>query len=138
MNNPKNEKDYQDFMNGKQVDAPEYLKKNILEYIKKNLNPGFRTVFFKLTLIQAVAGTLTLLFCPQFSISITGSQSLFHIFYGALGIYGCMAICGSIFVGAGAFSVPFILENPELRKIHKYNVVSFSGVSFLSLFAFSI
>ena len=138
MNDPKIDTDYQDFINSVHSDVPEHLTRKILDYVKKDLNPNFRIVFFKLTLIQAIAGVITLLFCPQFSISITGSHSLFHIFHGALGIYGCMAVCGSIFVGAGAFSVPFILKIPELRKLHKYNIVYFSAIAFLSLLTFSI
>ena len=117
MIDPNDKKDFQDFLNSKGVNPPNELSNKILSFVQADLNPSHKVVFFKLLLIQAFIGFLTLAFCPQFNFSLTNSFDLFHYFHHKFGENICMAICGSIFIGSGAVFAAYLLKSAEIRKI---------------------
>ena len=74
--------DFQEFLaaSEKRLSPPEHMQNNILEYVKSELQPSHHIVFSKLIGIHTFIGILTLTFCPQFTMSITHNQKLYHFF----------------------------------------------------------
>jgi len=130
--------DLVDFFKTPDLRPPEGLDQKILKFVKRDLVPNHKVIFGKLFLIQAFVGSLVLLFCPQFNFSLTGNYELFHFFHRHLGIYGCTAICGGIFLGSGLFFANFILGRGELAVIRKSKILypmALSGL-FILIFLF--
>ena len=108
-----------DFFENSNEAPSNVLDQKVLSLVKRNLIPKHKVIFGKLFLIQAFVGSLVLLFCPQFNISLTGNYELFHFFHRNFGAYVCSAICGGIFLGSGLFFANFILSRGELAAIGK-------------------
>lgn len=129
----RNEKDYLDFINSKGSNPSAELNNQITNYVRADLNPSHKIVFSKLLGIQAFIGFLTLLFCPQFEISLINNHQLFHYFYHNLGETICTAICGSIFVGSGALFAAYLLKSSEIKKIKNSKILYYASVSIIAL-----
>lgn len=136
--NKRDEKDFLDFMNSKGVHPPESLSHKILNFVQADLNPSHRVVFLKLLGIQAFIGFLTLIFCPQFDLSLTNNYELFHYFHYTFGTNICMAVCGSIFVGSGAVFAVYLLKPSEIRKIKEFKLLYYFSISIFALSIFFI
>lgn len=132
-------KDFLNFTSSKGISPPDELSNKILDYVKHDLNPSHKIVFGKLLGIQVFIGFLTLIFCPQFNLSLTNNYELFHYFHHKFGESICMAICGSIFVGSGTLLAAYILKASEVRKIRNsrllyyFSIVSIALTTFLLL-----
>lgn len=131
--NNKDSKDFLEFMNSKGVSPPEELSDRILNFVKADLNPSHKIVFSKLLGIQAFIGFLTLIFCPQFDLSLTNNHELFHYFHHKYGESTCMAICGLIFIGSGALFSSYILKSSEIRRIKESKFLYYMTVSIIAL-----
>jgi hypothetical protein len=138
MIDPKNKKnkDFLDFMNSKGVNPPDELSNRILSLVHADLNPSHKIVFIKLLGIQAFIGFLTLIFCPQFNLSLTNNYELFHYFHHNFGENICMVICGSIFIGSGAVFAAYLLKSSEIKKIKESRILYYTSVSILALSSF--
>lgn len=134
----KDEKDFFEFMNSTEAKPPEELSDRILNYVRADLNPSHKLVFSKLLGIQASIGFLTLIFCPQFELSLTNNYELFHYFHYKFGETICMAICGSIFVGSGALFAAYLLKSTEIRKIKESKILYYLSISIIALSTFSV
>lgn len=133
-----NRQEYNDFCHDKSYSSPSELDKNIIQRVQKDLTPKEAQLFIKILLVQAFIGTLTLLFCPQFELSLTHYDDLFHFIHRNFGHYPCMFICGTIFIGSGALFARTIISKSELSLLKRRSVLyytTFSGVSIL-LFLF--
>jgi hypothetical protein len=117
VKNKNSNSDFQFFSKAGEVKAPTELSNKILSTIHSQLNPAKKNVFLKLLSIQAFIGFITILFCPQFELSLTNNYDAFHFFHRTFGHYGCMAVCGSIFLGSGAIFASAILSREELLVI---------------------
>lgn len=113
----KHDKDYDEFCSYDRSEVPDFLNTAVLKGVEKDLNPSWGRVVGKLVFLQGFVGLLTLLFCPQFELSLTAHTELYHYFHRHFGLYGCMAICGAIFMGSGAVAAAFILRFSELNLI---------------------
>jgi len=138
MIDPSNNKDYQDFLSSKGSQPSKYLDNRILGFIHEDLNPNSKIVFSKLVTIQLLIGALTLLFCPQFNLSLTNNHELFHYFHHNFGEYICMIICGSIFMGTGAVFASTILSINEIKLIRSKEFLFYPTLSILILPMFLI
>lgn len=136
MIEPKNDKDFLDFINTKGINPPEKISRGVLNFVKADLNPSHKIVFSKLLGIQAFIGVLTLTFCPQFSLSLTNSFELFHYFHHTFGEKICMIICGSIFMGSGALFAAYLLKSSEIKKIKASRFLYYTSISILALSSF--
>lgn len=132
------EKDYQDFLSAEKEAPSEKISNDILNYVKSDLNPTHKVVFLKLLSIQAFIGSLTLLFCPQFSLSLTNNHKLFHYFHYNFGEDICMFVCGSIFIGSGAIFAAHLMKRSEIKKIQTSKILYYFSISsiFLATFIF--
>jgi drug/metabolite transporter (DMT)-like permease len=109
--------DFLDFKKRDHKSAGPFLSSEIFSYIHKELNPNHVFVFSKLISIQGFVGMITLLFCPQFTLSLTNNHELFHYFHHSFGEGICMMICGAIFIGSGSVFAASILKREEINKI---------------------
>lgn len=137
MSDPKKQ-DFLDFISSKEVSPPERLSNNILRSIKADLNPSHKLVFSKLIGIQAFIGIISLIFCPQFSLSLTNNYELFHYFHHNFGEQVCMIICGSIFMGSGAIFAAYILKAGEIKKIKESKYLYYFSISIIALSTFFV
>lgn len=132
----KHNSDFQDFMENKENTPPRNLDDTIYKIISKDLTPSTSIIFFKLLGLQLILGSLTMLFCPQFELSLTNHYELFHYFHHNFGDIVCMIICGFIFMGPTGIMASIILSSEEIRTI-KFSVplyyMAITGLS-MSLF----
>ena len=135
-NKHKDNRDFLDFMNSEEINPPDELSNKILDYVKNDLNPSHKIVFGKLLGIQAFIGFFTLIFCPQFNLSLTNNYELFHYFHHNFGESICMAVCGSIFIGSGALLAAYILKASEIRKIKHSRFLYYFSITSIILTTF--
>jgi hypothetical protein len=93
-------------------------------------------VLVKLATIQAVAGTLSLAFCPQFGVSFTSSHGLMH-YLMQYGENVCMVGCGALFTGASLLIASVALRPEEVRALREHRLLQITAVAALSLAAFA-
>lgn len=127
--------DYNDFIQSKEV-APRKLTHSIFDKVKADLNPNKQLVFLKLLSVQMFTGLITMLFCPQFKMSLTNNHDLFHYFHHNFGAQICMILCGAIFLGSGAIVAAYSLDLEEVRIIKNSKGLYTLAISGLSLGVF--
>jgi len=139
MHNPKKSdyaKDYLSFIDSEKIDPPRELSHRVLDIIIAEMKPSHRLVLGKLILIQAFIGTITMIFCPQFSFSLTSNHDVFHFFHHKFGESICMIICGSIFMGTGALFASFLMKKGEIHRIKESRLLYYltTSIFFMSIF----
>jgi hypothetical protein len=130
--------DFKDFLKHNESSPSDDLSRNVLNSVRRDMIPNKGVVYTKLVLVQAFIGVITMLFCPQFSMSLTSNDELYHFFHRTFGHYGCMMVCGSIFIGSGALFSSTIMTWSEIRLVRSSKVLSYlvlSGV-FATAFLF--
>lgn len=130
-------KDYNDFILEDQK-TPNDLAKKVHHLIYQDLNPSHKNVFFKLILVHSFIGTLTMIFCPQFNLSLTNSYELFHYFHRSFGHEICMMICGGIFLGSGVLFAVSILSESEIRKVKESSFLYYTAMSIAAVSSFGL
>ena len=136
MADPFDNKDYEDFIGSEGVMPPKELDAKIISFVKYDLNPDMKIVFSKLLGVQAFVGVLTLLFCPQFELSLTNNHDLYHYFHYTFGTYGCFAICGALFIGSGAIFASYLLKKSEVQKIRSNKSLCYLAISLIAVTMF--
>lgn len=129
-------KDYQEFMDSKEVNPPQRIRDHIFSVVHRDLNPNPWQIFAKLSLIHFFVGVVTLSLCPQFGVRVFGDGMGLMRFFTSLGTYGCMAACGAFFVGTSLLVAAFMLNRDELRALKKYRLLQVSAITLLSMGAF--
>lgn len=129
-------KDYEDFINSEGIMPPKELNAKIINFVRYDLNPDMKIVFSKLLGIQAFIGVLTLLFCPQFKLSLTNNYDLYHYFHYTFGTYGCFTICGALFIGSGAIFASYLLKKSEVKKIRSNKSLCYLAISLIAVSLF--
>lgn len=127
----KMEKDFIQFKS-EEVLTPKVLDQKILSFVKKDLEASHPQVFFKIIIVQGFIGALTMIFCPQFDMSLTNNYELFHFFHRNFGHTICMLICGTIFMGSGAIFAALLFKAPERKLILAskfYYAMALSGLA---------
>jgi hypothetical protein len=129
------EKDFQEFAATENASVPTALTDDVQGLVSAALHPSGLKVFGKLSLITFVVGTLTLLFCPQFGISLTSSMGLMH-YLMPFGDAVCMLGCGGLFTGISLFVASLLLLPEEILQLKKNMALQLSSLSIISLGAF--
>lgn len=129
------QRDWEEF-NGEDHQVPGELNSTLQKQILKRLTPPKSLLFLKLAVIQAFIGTLTLTFCPQFELSLTSNDQLYHFFHHTFGYFGCVAVCGALFLGSGMIFAGMVLNEDEIRGIRKNRSLFISAISGMSLIVF--
>ncbi len=124
-----------EFLAMKPASVPEMTSEQILNKVKLDLHPPAIQVFLRVLFIQVLVGLITLLFCPQFGISLTSSRGIMP----SLMTYGegvCMFGCGAFFTALSLFAASFALQPEEVRTFKHHEVLQLFSLSTLSLGAF--
>jgi len=122
--------DFETFMSSDGVQPPIYVTNKILGFVHTKLNPNVWSIIAKFSGIHAVIGSLSLLLCSQFGM---GSGSMLFMSFGKI---GCMALCGSLFLGLSMSLAGFIFSLEELRKMRRTGYSPILVVGMLSLAVF--
>jgi hypothetical protein len=129
------EKDFAEFMNKGETQVPDALSTQVLSQIHKELNPSATNVFLKIAFIQFAVGSVSLLFCPQFGISLTSSQGIMP-YLMKFGEGVCMLGCGAIFTAFSLLIASFALRPEEVRALKQHELLHLLSLATLSLGAF--
>jgi hypothetical protein len=129
------EQDFRDFLDAEAVAPPAPLSLEVLERVRAQLSPAFGRILMKLALAQLLAGTVSLLFCPQFGLSFTSSHGLMA-YLMRFGEGACMAGCGALFTGVGILVACLALRPEEIRAFRERRFFQVLAVTALSLAAF--
>lgn len=132
LNYKKMNDDFQAFMNANEVAPPRALTEQIFRKIREDLNPSIRKLLSKLILIQIIVGSFSLLICSQFGL---GPGPLVHTFM-VFGHTVCMALCGGLYLGAGAIAALTLLSPAEVELIRRTGYLPLLAVGILSLGTF--
>lgn len=127
--------EFQEFMSIEPTDPHERLSQQILSRVHSDLNPPVLKVFLKLSLIHAVVGATTLLFCPQFGVNLLGGMGLMTLFM-KWGEQACMLGCGAVFMGTSLLVASFVLRAEEVRVIRKTELLQVAALGLLSFGVF--
>ena len=119
MKKNKYAEEYESFLGVEHVRPPRHLEENILGKIKSVHRADQQLILGKLFLSQISIGLFALLFCPQFSFSLTHDIHLFHYFHMNYGANFCSFICGIFFVGLGSLFGMYLLDPHEIIQIRK-------------------
>jgi hypothetical protein len=131
-------RDFDEFLRSGGRTPQKDVSQAILDRVRSDLEPPVSLVFTKLLLVQSIVGVMTLLFCPQFNLSITNNYDLFHFFHRNFGQTICMAICGGIFVGSGAVIGSFILRKTEMNLVARRPLLYYFALVSIFLSAFMV
>ncbi len=126
------ESEFADFLRSEPAEVPQKLTETILEKIHQQLNPSFLQVIKKISFIHFIVGFFTLLFCPQFNVSITSQLGLVS-YLMQFGHKVCTFSCGVIFVGISIIVSSFYLDPEEIKVFKKYEFLQLLVLSSLSL-----
>lgn len=132
------EKEFTDFLNTEPVSVPDSITDKIMTTIHAEMNPSAFKVFSKISVVHLIIGFVTLLFCPQFGISLTSLAGLTH-YLMPLGHEFCTFVCGAVFVGTSLFVAGFYLKREEVLALkenlllHNLSLASLSIGFFIAL-----
>lgn len=127
------EKELTEFLDAPEMSPPAAVSQRIKEKVESSLHPSAYAVFFKLVGIVLVAGSASLIICPQLGF---GSDIGIMRFFMSLGPLGCKAACGGFFMLSSVLVACTILRPEELRVLRRTKFLSVSALSALALGAF--
>lgn len=105
--------------------------------IKKRIFPNPWLVFGKVSLIHALVGFVSLLFCNQFGLNpFQTNQSLTNWFMKIAGHNLCMLLCGTFFMSTTYILANLFLKLEEFESIKRHEWLQTSFIGILSLAAF--
>lgn len=129
------EKDFEQFLKNEADAVPMTSQSEVLNAVHAELNPSPLKVFLKSSGIFSAGGLTSLVFCPQFGISLGSSHGLMSYLMN----YGeevCMLGCGILFMGLGLLAVALFLKPEEVRVFRSYRILQLAFFSLLSISAF--
>ena len=126
-----------DLFNAPVIAVPETLSSTIKNKVTKDLNPLLSIILIKVFFMQLIGGVSTLFMCSQFGVSFFNIQGLRSVFL-LFGEIGCMALCGSLFIGVGTVITMSILRPEEIRVMWRLKEIYYSIFSLFVLFSFYI
>lgn len=129
------EKEFAEFAAAEAVPVPTEISETILNKVSSDLHPSGIRVFLKTAALQTVLGFVTLLFCPQFGISLTSSSGIMP-YLMKYGDSVCMLGCGAVFTSLSLLAASLLLKPEEVRALKERQVLQLGFLVVLSLFAF--
>lgn len=135
----KSEKEWLDefkaFIQAEGTPVPRDVSENILNKVRKDLNPSAWMVFAKLLGIHLVVGTLSLAICNQFGLNPFGTSFSLSEYFMTFGHSTCMFLCGVLFIALTIILGKFVLRREELLVLSKNAPLQVFGLSIFSLAA---
>lgn len=129
---------FNSFLKEKPQKAPRSIEEALFEKVSQDLGVHPLYTWSKFTLIHTFIATVSLLFCPQFNLSLSGKKDLYHYFHQTLGHEGCMIVCGAIFLSSGALASAFLLKRSEVLHVRQSLMLAFTLLALVSLGIFFI
>jgi hypothetical protein len=129
------ENEFAEFLAVQPEQVPHAISENLLSQIHSGLHPSAMKVFGKVLFIQFAVGIFTLLFCPQFGVSLTASHGIMP-YLMKFGDTVCMLGCGSLFTALSFLAASFALKPEEVRALRKHEILQLMSIATLSLGAF--
>ncbi len=129
------EAEFREFADSEAIAVPEAVSAQLFETVHEELNPKALSVFTKVVLFQAIVGFVSLLFCPQFGISLTSSLGIMP-YLMKFGESVCMLGCGALFAGLSLMAASLFLRPEEVRALKQHEVLHLVSLATLSLGAF--
>lgn len=126
--------EFKQFVSIEPVQPPKFASDRILARVHSDLNPAAWKIFGKVSIIHAVVGGVTLLFCPQFGVSVFGGMGLMALFM-RFGEFACMMGCGAVFLGASTLVAATVLRPEEIRVFRRSELIQVSGLAAISMAA---
>lgn len=130
-------RDFEDFLSINPMQPPQHLSRLVLSHVRSLLAPCFYQVFTKLFLIHLLAGTMTLLFCPQFDVELLDDPVLIPILM-RFNDHVRRIICGLTFLAGTATLSCVFLNSKEMRLLRKTSYLQFPGLCFASVSIFAM
>lgn len=143
MSNNESNKEWQSefnsFMEGESTVPPIRVKELVQGQIFRELNPAPWLINLKMVMVMLVTLPLNLFLCPQFGMGFleaSGFRSVVMPYIMIFGIYGCMALCGAIFIGTTTLIASFMFRPEDVRTIRNQKLLQFTFLSLLALGSF--
>ena len=131
--------EFNSFIEDEPVTPPLRVKGLVQEQISRDLNPATWKITLKMMLVMVITMPLNLLLCPQFGMGFvqsSGLQSIIMPYIMFFGIYGCIALCGAVFIGTTTLIATLIFRPEEVRAVRAQRLLQLSFLSLLALGAF--
>lgn len=113
---------------------PVALALKVKRDIAQRLEPSPSTAVLRGLGLHGVAGSVTLLFCPQFGIGPLGGGQGLMGFVEAYGHWACGLFCGAFFMSLTVILSPLLLERPVRRVLARHPLAMAGLWTFSSLF----
>lgn len=130
--------EFKDFVQaGEGVSVPEVLSHQIIQRVRKDLNPSSVLVFSKLLGVHIAVGTLSLAVCHQFGLNPFGTQRSLADWFMSIGGHNfCMVSCGVLFTALSVLAAGYFLSSDEIRILRKTEFLQAFSLSIISLAIF--
>jgi hypothetical protein len=135
FNNQEWLKEFSTFLSVDEIRPPAHVEAAIKTAVERSLNPNPWSVFSKVAFVQVIVGFISLLFCPQFGFSPTGTMGLMSILM-SYGMGVCMAGCGFFFLGSSLLSSSLVLRPEEVQVLYRNRFLQIALVSLLAVGTF--
>lgn len=135
MKNPNEIREFAAFMEG-YAEPPKRVEEVLFQKIRAALNPSLPFTIGKIFLFHVVGSFITLLFCPQFGISLTGSLGVMGYLMGVSpGL--CFFGCGLIWMVIGQALTYAVFTIDEQRILGQYRWGAIFTILLLSILLFA-
>ncbi|MEQ1665212.1 MAG: hypothetical protein ABL927_07555 [Bdellovibrionales bacterium] len=137
-NNKENEwlKEFNEFASTEGHSVPDGISINILNRVRKQLNPSAWVVFFKLLFIHSIVGTFSLGVCDQFGMSPFQTEFSLSEYFMKYGHSFCMTMCGILFVSLSVLFASLLLRQEELKILYRNSLLQIFSLAIFSLVLF--
>jgi len=127
--------EFKAFLQAEGAPVPREVSENILNHVRRDLNPSAWVVFAKLLGVHLVVGTLSLAICSQFGLNPFGTSFSLSEYFMTFGHSTCMFLCGVLFIGLTIVLGQLVLRREELLVLSKKAPLQVFGLSIFSLAA---
>ncbi len=129
-------KEFSLFLKGN-VEPSAAISNTVLTYVNKRLNPSILWTLIKVFLFHVFGSASTLLFCPQYGLSLIGSSQGVMPYLMKIHPAFCFVVCGIIWMVGGQVLSYFFLTLDEKRVLGNYRWGFAFGAIALSLLGFA-
>jgi len=110
-----NRDDWSSLQSSTSLEAPRWIADELATQVRLDLEPSYLSLLSKTLGVHAVAGSASLLLCPQFGVHPLGLSFDPLAFLIAYGDWVCALGCGIVFSGLTALSLLFFFTPDERR-----------------------
>lgn len=128
-------REFSAFMEG-YAQPPKHIEEALFAKIRVALNPDLPLTFTKFFLFHVFGSLVTLLFCPQFGISLIDSLGVIPGYLMKLSPGICFFGCGLLWMVGGQALTYLLFTMDEQRVLSRYRLAGIFTILLLSLLLF--